>query len=172
MKILHRVMVFGGIYFCSNGEWTSKLRLIHQILNVLCVYSLLVFCTGFLIESHSNIAVLLEGTGIWCTGLMLCVTFGMCLVFKNEFRMLFEKMILKDEILTMPFIEHFMKTECGGKLEELKEIIEESRDKYFKYAKILIKGYVGCMVVAITLYACDTVYTFISTKDTLRPLSK
>lgn len=172
LSILHRVMVFGGIYIYSKGEWNSNLRLFHQILNFLCGCSYVVFTTGFLIDSCSNIGLWLEGVAIWGTARMLSLSLGICLVYKNKFRIFIEEMVFKDAILTMPFVEHIMKREYEGKLNELKTMIEESRDKLFKNTRILTKRYVAFIIIDMTLYMCDALYNFISTTDSLRPLGK
>lgn len=172
LSTLHRVMVFGGIYFYSKGEWNSNFRSFHQILNFICGCSFVVFTTGFLIDRYSNIGLWLEGVAMWCAGRMLSLSLGLCLVYKNKFRFILEEMVFKDAILTMPFIEHIMKREYGGKVNELKKMIEVSRDKLFKNTRILTKRYVAFIIIDITLYMCDALYNFISTMDSLRPLGK
>lgn len=136
LNIIHRVMViFGGI--CILLKRRMELEITFGSLNLqFSILLLRVFTTRFVIVSYSDIDLWLEEVAVWTTVLMINVFLGICLVFKNKFGMFLEKVIFKDEILTMPFIEHIMEREHRGK--ELKKVIEESHEKLFKYTKILI----------------------------------
>nr|WPO56474.1 odorant receptor [Leucinodes orbonalis] len=95
----------------------------------------------------------------------MTISIGVCLLFRNKFRVFLGEMAFKDEMVKMPLIEFILKLENGKKLMELKNLVIESQETLFKYTRLLLKCYVTSVWLVATLYLCSPIYEMIVKGD-------
>ncbi|XP_013190966.1 uncharacterized protein LOC106135264 [Amyelois transitella] len=171
-EVFHRVLSFAGISIFARKNWNSKPWLILQIFNFIIGVFCFIFTTGFVAISYADLLVFIEGACIWTTGVIMTISLGVCLVFRNKFRQFLEEMVFKDSMIEVPLINLIMKVEEGDKVIELKYMVNDSQEKLLKFTKFLIRCYVASVFLVATLYLCSPLYEmFISDDDSLRLLA-
>ncbi|XP_048004611.1 odorant receptor 13a-like [Leguminivora glycinivorella] len=165
IKTFHRVLSVAGITIFAKNNWDSKLWLALQIFNVIIGFLTIVFTTFFVVGNMSDLLVCIQGACIWTTGLIMFISFCVCLVFRKQFREFLDEMGFKDAMLEMPLIEYVLKLERAGRLNELKGMVVDSQEKLLKLTRVLLKTYVFSVWACATLYLSDSVYSMLTTKD-------
>ncbi|XP_035454520.2 uncharacterized protein LOC118279094 [Spodoptera frugiperda] len=162
----HRVLSFAGISIFAKQNWDSNRWLGYQIFNFIIGVLCFIFTTGFVVTNVSDFLLCIQGACIWTTGVIMTITLGVCLVFRNEFRFFLEEMAFRDHMLEMPLIDHIMLVSPrGAKIEELRNLVTGSQEKLFKYVTILLKSYVASVFLCATLYLCSPVYGMLVRED-------
>lgn len=85
-RIFHRVLSFAGVPIFARENWSSKPWLLLQILNFIIGVLCFVFTTSFVANNYSNLLLFIEGACIWTTGVIMTISLGVCLFFRNDFR--------------------------------------------------------------------------------------
>uniref|UniRef100_C0L8M7 Odorant receptor n=1 Tax=Ctenopseustis obliquana TaxID=65030 RepID=C0L8M7_9NEOP len=165
IRTFHGVLSVAGVTIYAKDTPDSKLWLTLQIFNVIVGLFTIVFTTCFVVVNVSDILVCIQGACIWTTGLIMFISFGVCLVFRKQFRLFLIEMGFKDAMLEMPLIEYVLKLEQGERLNELKGMVIKSQEKLLKLTRVLLKTYVGSVWLCASLYLSDSVYQMIVRKD-------
>nr|WEG72112.1 odorant-receptor-16 [Grapholita molesta] len=161
----HRVLSVTGITIFAKNNWDSKLWLSLQLFNVLIGFLTIIFTSSFVIVNMSDILVCIQGACIWTTGLIMFISFAICLVFRKQFRQFLNEMGFKDAMLEMPLIEYVLKLEQTGRMNELKGMVVNSQEKLLKLTRVLLKTYVFCVWACATLYLSDSVLRMFTRED-------
>lgn len=173
IQAFHNVLSVAGVTIFAKSNWDSKLWLTLQIFNVIVGFLTIVFTTCFVVINISDILVCIQGACIWTTGLIMFISFGVCLVFRKEFRLFLNEMGFKDHMLEMPLIIYVLKLEKGKRLTELKGMVINSHEKLLKLTRVLLKTYVGSVWLCASLYLSDSVYQMATREDdSLRLMGK
>nr|QZH55125.1 odorant receptor 29 [Achelura yunnanensis] len=167
LQTFHRVMSFAGIPIYAKANWDSKFRLTHQVFNVFIGFLTFIFTTVFVIVNYSDLLLCIQGACIWTTGLIMFISLGVCLIFRQKFRMFLTEMGFNDTMLEMPLIDYVMKKEFenGKKLKELKLKVIETQSRLLKLTRVLLKLYVASVWLCATLYICSPIYFMITKED-------
>nr|QIJ45788.1 olfactory receptor [Glyphodes pyloalis] len=172
LAVYHRVLSFAGIAIYAKRNWDSKIWVCFQTFNFFMGTLCFIFTTGFVVANYSDLLIFIEAACIWTTGVIMTISLGVCLVFRNKFRVFLTEMAFKDEMLEMPLIKYVFKYGEGKKLLELKEMVTVSQEKLLKYTRVLLKFYVTSVWLVATLYLCSPIYEMISEGDaTMRLLA-
>lgn len=164
-EIFHRVLSFAGIPIYAKRNWDSRLWLVFQIFNFMIGTFCFIFTTGFVGTNYADLLIFIEAACIWTTGVIMTISLGICLIFRNKFRTFLSEMAFKDEMLEMPLIRHVLEGAEGKKLIELKNMVIDSKKKLFKYTRVLFKSYVTSVWVVATLYLCSPIYEMFEAGD-------
>ncbi|KAI8423698.1 hypothetical protein MSG28_012731 [Choristoneura fumiferana] len=165
IQAFHNVLSVAGVTIFAKNNWDSKLWLTLQIFNVIVGFLTIIFTTCFVVINLSDILVCIQGACIWTTGLIMFISFGVCLVFRKEFRLFLNEMGFKDHMLEMPLIIYVLKLERGGRLNELKGLVIDSHEKLLKLTRVLLKTYVVSVWLCASLYLSDSVYQMATRED-------
>nr|ACJ12929.2 odorant receptor 3 [Epiphyas postvittana] len=165
IQVFHRVLSCAGVTIYAKNNWDSKLWLTLQVFNVIIGFFTIVFTTCFVIINVSDILVCIQGACIWTTGLIMFISFVVCLLFRKQFRLFLNEMGFRDSMLEMPLIKYVLKLESGGKLNELKGMVVTSQEKLLKLTRVLLKTYVGSVWLCASLYLGDSIYQMITRED-------
>ncbi|XP_063897328.1 uncharacterized protein LOC110381719 [Helicoverpa armigera] len=162
----HRVLSFAGIPIFAKNNWNSKRWLLLQILNFIVGNLCFVFTTGFVATSYTDFLLCIQGACIWTTGVIMTISIWVCLIFRKKFRRFLEEMAFQDGMMGMPLIKHiFLVSSKGERINELRELVNDSQYKLFKYTRVLLKTYVLSVFVCATLYLCTPIYLMIARED-------
>lgn len=157
--IFDRILSFAGIPIFSNNNFKTKRWLILQIFIFFLGFITFIFTSGFVITNLSNIVLCIQGACIWTTGVIMFISLGVCLVFREQFRSFLEEIIFKDCLLEMPFIYNVLQLKFrNGKLGELKKSVINSRNTLFRLTRVLLKTYIVSVGTCATLYLCGPIY--------------
>ncbi|KAJ8708362.1 hypothetical protein PYW07_010487 [Mythimna separata] len=161
----HRVLSFAGIpIFAEN--WSSKPWLLLQIFNFIIGVLCFIFTTGFVATHFDDFLLCIQGACIWTTGVIMTISLAVCLVFRNQFRRFLEEMAFKDAMLDMPLINHILLVNHDGeRITELRDLVNGTQEKVFKYTRVLLKTYVASVFLCATLYLCSPIYGMIVRED-------
>nr|AXF48762.1 odorant receptors OR3.2 [Lobesia botrana] len=171
IRDFNRVLSVTGITIFAKTNWDSKLGLVLQFFNVIIGFMTIVFTTAYVIVNLSDTHACIQGACICTTGIIMFISFGVCLLFRKQFRQFLNEMGFKDAMLDMPLIEYVLKLEQAGRLNELKGEVVASQEKLLKLTRVLLKTYVFSVWACATLYLSDSVYQmFVRQDDSLRLL--
>lgn len=168
-RTFHRVLSFAGISFFSERKKHSKNWLLFQVFNFVLGSLTFIFTSGFVITHSSDMLLFIQGACIWTTGVIMFISLGVCLVFREKFHMFLSEMAFEDRMLDMPLIEYILKTDHVGKLNDLKLLVQTSQKNLLRSTTLLLKIYVASVWLCATLYLCSAIYQmFISNDASLR----
>lgn len=168
-RTFHRVLSLAGISFFSERKKHSRNWLLFQVFNVVLGFLTFIFTSGFVITHSSDMLLFIQGACIWTTGVIMFISLGVCLVFREKFHMFLSEMVFEDRILDMPLIEYILKTDHVDKLNDLKLLVQTSQKNLLRSTTLLLKIYVASVWLCATLYLCSAIYQmFISNDATLR----
>lgn len=154
-----RVLSFAGIPIFAKYNCNSKKWLLFQIFNFFLSFLTFVFTGGFVLSNVSNLELCIQGACIWMTGVIMFISLGVFLVFKQQFRSFLEEIIFNDSLLEMPFINTVLQLKFeNGKLGELKKSVISSRDTLFRLTRVLLKIYIAGLGICATLYLLGPIY--------------
>ncbi|KAL0810906.1 hypothetical protein ABMA28_010205 [Loxostege sticticalis] len=165
LKVFHRVLSFAGIAIYAKEKWNSNLWLSFQIFNFLIGTFCFIFTTGFVVSNYSDLLIFIQAACIWTTGVIMTMSLGVCLIFRQKFRMFLCEMVFKDEVIEMPLIRYVLRLESGKKLFELKQMVKDSQEQLFRVTGVLLKCYVTSVWLVATLYLCSPIYEMFSKGD-------
>ncbi|XP_026753116.3 uncharacterized protein LOC113513323 [Galleria mellonella] len=165
LKVFHRVLSIGGISIFAKRNWDSTIWLAFQSFNVFVGFFCFIFTTGFVVTNTSDVLIFIKGACIWATGVIMTISLAMCLAFRSNFRKFLEEMLFVDRLLDIPLIRHVVADEEGSKSIELKNLVNNTQIKLFKYTKILLRCYVFCVYFVATLYLCSPIYEMLIRHD-------
>ncbi|KAG6459288.1 hypothetical protein O3G_MSEX011296 [Manduca sexta] len=165
IRTFHRILSLLGISFFAEEGWDSKKWLALQIFTFINGLIIFIFTSGFVIANVSDLVMFIDGACIWCTGVIMAISLGVCLVFRKGFRNFLDEMVFEDAVLEIPLIKFVVMAEGGVKMAELKTLVLESQEKLLKYTKILLKTHLFAASLCVTLYICTPVYLMIMTDD-------
>ncbi|XP_068624057.1 odorant receptor 13a-like [Battus philenor] len=165
IQSFHRVLGLLGVSFFSKVDKPSKQWLFFQIFNFFIGFLAFLSTSAFVIVHSGNLLLFIQGGCIWTTGVIMFISLGLCLVFRNKFRMFLNEMIFKDGMVDMPFIKYVLENENSGALKELKVLVRNSQKNLLRFTRILIKTYVASVWLCATLYMCGPIYQMIMLND-------
>lgn len=164
-KIYHRINSIAGIAIFAKNNWNSRAWLAYQVFNFIIGIFCFIFTSMFVIVNSSDLIIFTQGACIWSTGVVMTISLGVCLNFRNRFRVFLTEMAFKDEMLEMPLIQFVLKVERGKKLLELKNMVLDSQEKLLKYLRLWTTGYIISVVITTTMYLINTIYEMTTKGD-------
>ncbi|XP_026497735.2 odorant receptor 85b-like [Vanessa tameamea] len=166
IQVFDRVLSFAGIPIFAKRNWNSKKWLLFQYFNFFIGFLTFVFTTGFVLSNSSDLLICIQGACVWTTGVIMFISLGICLVFRNKFRSFLEEIIFNDCTSEMPLIQNILRLKLNrGKLKELQELVIYSQEKLFRLTRVLLKTYVASVWLCATLYLCGPIYTMWIKRD-------
>lgn len=165
LNTFHRVLSLAGIPIFAKTNWNAKSWLVLQIFNFTVGIFCFVFTTGFVLSSYNELLLFIQGACIWTTGIIMTISLGVCLIFRNDFRIFLNEMAFEDAIAKMPLVEYVLTLDDGRKLLELKNLVSDSQKKLLEYTRYLVKVYLAIVWLCVTLYLCTPIYQMIYSKD-------
>ncbi|GBP66762.1 hypothetical protein EVAR_28630_1 [Eumeta japonica] len=162
------ILSWGGVRIFAKNNKRRKLWFSLQIFNFVISLLALVFTCGFVIKNVSDLLLLLRGACIWGTCVILTMTLGIFLVYQKDMKIYLEHLAVDDAILEMPLINYLLQQESfnrGGKLKDLKNLVEQSQEKLSKFTRVLLMSYALVIFVTASLYLCDTIYEMVKRDD-------
>ncbi|KAM3962203.1 olfactory receptor-like [Aphomia sociella] len=161
----HRLLSIAGISIFAKTKWDSNIWLVFQVYNFMIGFLCFIFTTGFVVTGSSDLLIFIKGAAIWTTGVIMSITLAVCLIFRRKFREFLEEMVFVDRLLDMPLIRYVLTLEEGNKLIELKNLVNDTQMKLFKFTRALLKCYMTSVWLVATLYLCSPIYEMVVKKD-------